>query len=53
MTEEKTQGRELLADAAKLWLAHDGLWFQAVERTFGLEAAIRLDEEAWKDFTVI
>lgn len=53
MADEKMEVRELLTDAAKLWLAHDGLWFQAVERTFGLEAAIRLDEEAWKDFTVI
>ncbi|MEW6522184.1 MAG: DUF6125 family protein [Bacillota bacterium] len=44
---------ELLEDAAKLWLAHDGLWFQAVESAFGMEAAIRLDEEAMGRFTVI
>jgi hypothetical protein len=43
----------LLEDAAKNWLAHDGLWFQAVEREFGLEAAIRADAEAWRQFTVI
>ncbi len=43
----------LLQDAAKLWLAHDGLWFQAVEAAFGLETAIRLDEEAMGRFTVI
>lgn len=35
-----------LGDAAKLWLAHDGLWFRAVEGTHGLEEAIRLDEQA-------
>ncbi|BAI81157.1 conserved hypothetical protein [Deferribacter desulfuricans SSM1] len=44
---------EIIVDEAKNWLAHDGLWFQAVERHFGLETAIKLDEEAWKDFTVI
>lgn len=43
----------LLADAAKNWLAHDGLWFQAVEKRFGMEAAIELDAEAWKKFTEI
>lgn len=42
-----------LEDAAKLWLAHDGLWFQAVERAYGLEKAIELDAEAWRTFTVL
>jgi hypothetical protein len=42
-----------LEDAAKNWLAHDGLWFQMVERSFGLETAIRIDAEAWRQFTVI
>ncbi|MEW6308492.1 MAG: DUF6125 family protein [Bacillota bacterium] len=42
-----------LADAAKLWLAHDGLWFQAVERAYGLEAAIALDKEAMARFSAI
>src|SRR5512143_3213226 len=37
-------------DFAKLWLAHDGLWFQAVENEFGLEAAIRLDKMAGSKF---
>ena len=44
---------ELLQDASKNWLAHDGLWFREVEDKFGLEAAIKLDKEAWKKFTVI
>lgn len=35
-----------LGDAAKLWLAHDGLWFRAVEGARGLEEAIKLDERA-------
>ena len=44
---------ELLEDAAKNWLAHDGLWFQAVEARDGMETAIQLDAEAWKRFTAI
>lgn len=42
-----------LVDFAKLWLAHDGLWFQAVEKKFGLKAAIELDKEAWKKFSPV
>ncbi|NIM96319.1 MAG: hypothetical protein GTO18_21690 [Anaerolineales bacterium] len=44
---------DLLEDAAKNWLAHDGLWFQAVEGHYGLERAIELDTEVWERFTVI
>lgn len=44
---------EMLQDAAKNWLAHDGTWFQAVEAEHGMEAAIRADTEAWRRFTVI
>lgn len=40
-----------LEDAAKLWLAHDGLWFQAVEERLGMEEAIRCDREAWSKFS--
>jgi hypothetical protein len=43
--------RAFLANAAKLWLAHDGLWFQAVERRFGMEAAIDCDADAWQSFS--
>jgi hypothetical protein len=43
----------ILDDWAKNWLAHDGLWFQAVERAVGLEAAMDADREAWKVFTQI
>jgi len=38
---------------AKNWLAHDGLWFQAVEKKYGMDVAIELDIEAWRRFTVI
>lgn len=44
---------DIIEDAAKNWLAHDGLWFLAVEGAHGLEEAIRLDAQAWEKFTVI
>jgi hypothetical protein len=44
---------DMLEDQAKNWLAHDGLWFQAVERRYGMEEAIQLDKEAWVSFTQI
>ena len=43
----------LLRDAAVNWLAHDGLWFRAVEDKFGLDAAMELDGKAWEKFTVL
>ena len=51
VNEETVRG--MLEDFAKNWLAHDGLWFQAVERQFGIEKAIELDTETWERFTVI
>ena len=42
-----------LIDFAKLWLAHDGLWFQAIEKKYGIEAAIEMDTEAWARFSPI
>jgi len=44
---------EMLEDQAKNWLAHDGLWFLAVEKRYGMEKAIELDKEAWISFTQI
>src|SRR5665811_2111359 len=44
---------EIILDDAKNWLAHDGLWFQAVESRFGIDVAIEADIEAWRSFTVI
>ncbi len=49
----REQLEELLGDFAKRWLAHDGLWFQQVEQTYGMDEAIRLDAAAWEQFTVI
>jgi hypothetical protein len=44
---------DLLEDAAKNWLAHDGLWFLAAEERFDMETAIELDRRAWEQFTVV
>jgi hypothetical protein len=44
---------KIIVDDAKNWLAHDGVWFQAVENRYGLDAAVELDTEAWRRFTVI
>lgn len=43
----------IILDDAKNWLAHDGLWFQAVEATHGMDAAIAADRAAWERFTVL
>jgi hypothetical protein len=43
----------IVEDAAKNWLAHDGLWFLAVEQAHGMDEALRLDAQAWEQFTVI
>ncbi len=43
----------MLADFAKNWLAHDGLWFLAAEAKFDMAVAMELDTAAWEKFTVI
>lgn len=43
----------IVMDDAKNWLAHDGLWFQAVESAHGIDAAIAADRAAWERFTVV
>jgi hypothetical protein len=43
----------IVMDDAKNWLAHDGLWFQAIEAAHGMGAAIDADRAAWARFTVI
>ncbi len=44
---------KIIVDDAKNWLAHDGVWFQAIEKRYGMEVAVDLDIEAWRYFTVI
>lgn len=44
---------ELWSDLAKTWLAGDGLWFQAVERTEGMDTAKRVNDSCWVRFSYI
>lgn len=44
---------DLIEIYSKNWLALDGVWFQSVERKFGMDEAMFHDREAWKIFTVI
>jgi len=50
---DREQLLELVRGFAKNWLAHDGLWFQAVEGRHGLDEAMELDAEAWGRFSPI
>jgi len=43
----------IVLDDAKNWLAHDGLWFQAIEKSHGMDVAIEADRAAWEKFTVV
>ena len=38
---------------AKNWLATDGVWFQSVERKFGMDEAMYHDREIWRRFSAI
>ena len=49
----KTELIAIIVDDAKNWLAHDGLWFQAVDQKYGMESAIEIDRAAWEKFTVV
>ena len=49
----REQLEELIEIYSKNWLAMDGVWFQSVERKYGMEEAVYHDVEAWKKFTVI
>jgi hypothetical protein len=44
---------KLLDIYAKNWLAMDGVWFQSIEKKFGMDEAMEHDENAWRVFTVI
>jgi hypothetical protein len=43
----------MIEDFAKNWLAHDGLWFLAVEKEVDMDTAMKLDIEAWRKFSAI
>ncbi|MDE6034593.1 MAG: hypothetical protein K2G36_01605 [Ruminococcus sp.] len=43
---------QLIRIYSKNWLAMDGAWFQAVEKSRGMDEAMLMDVETWKVFTV-
>ncbi|NTU89273.1 MAG: hypothetical protein HGA54_05105 [Actinobacteria bacterium] len=44
---------KLIEMYSKNWMALDGVWFQSIERKFGMDEAMFHDAEAWKRYTVI
>ena len=44
---------KIITDDAKNWLAHDGVWFQSLEKKYGMDVAVEIDTDAWRMFTVI
>lgn len=44
---------ELVKLYAKNWFAHDSTWFLTIEEQYGLGAAMNLDRETWRKFSVI
>ncbi|MDH7479083.1 MAG: DUF6125 family protein [Syntrophomonadaceae bacterium] len=44
---------QYIGDIVKNWAAIDGLWFQAVERAYGMDMALKLDGEVWSRYPVI
>ncbi len=51
-SDNRRENREL-TDAAKNWLAIDGLWFLVIEERFGLDTAIACDAAVWEQFSRI
>ena len=43
---------KLIEAYSKNWLAMDGVWFQSVERKYGMDEAMHHDREAWRVFTI-
>ena len=53
MSYTKEELIELIEIYSKNWLAMDGVWFQSIEKKFGMDEAMYHDAEAWRRFTVI
>ena len=49
----KEQLIDYIRDISKNWLAIDGTWFQAVEKRFGIEEAIKCDADSWNIFSIV
>lgn len=44
---------ELTGEMGKNWLAMDGLWFQAVEKAYGMNDAKRCNDSCWNRFSQV
>ena len=53
MSYTKEELIELIEIYSKNWLAMYGVWFQSIEKKFGMDEAMSHDAEAWRRFTVI
>jgi hypothetical protein len=49
----RNQLLKLIDSYAKAWQAMDGAYFLALEKRYGIDAAIEMDKEAWKIFSPI
>jgi len=48
---DQTQLQELKERVAKNWLVNDGVWFQAIEKTHGMNDAKRCNDSCWAHFS--
>lgn len=44
---------QLIELYSKNWLAMDGVWFQSIEKKYGMAEAMEHDANAWQRFTII
>ncbi|HPF21592.1 MAG TPA: DUF6125 family protein, partial [Syntrophomonas sp.] len=44
---------ELAGEMGKNWLAMDGIWFQAIENTYGMNDAKRSNDSCWHRFSQV
>ncbi|WP_022667586.1 DUF6125 family protein [Desulfospira joergensenii] len=51
LTMEDHDLKELMAAVSKNWLANDGVWFQAVEFSHGMNEAKRCNDSCWAQFS--
>ncbi len=50
---DKEELIKIIIDDAKDLFAMDGVWFQSLEFTRGIDEALKFDEMAWKRFSII
>ncbi len=50
LTKSREELLMLIADISKLWLAGDGIWFQAVEQAEGMDSAKAINDACWSHF---